>query len=181
MRNVRAYTYVGLHLNNINFIQRTTEIISFFLISISIVPISIVMCLATETRSSDYWLVLFQSSPVVTTRNYYTFKTAVIITHKVFYFTHYIFTGKPLVFFCWPAGSLWYSLGNCQPLTASVKSKLKSHCDWRPASQSVLVSSPHLGLMTRYLLLLDSYSLVVVGRPHWREDGSVFCQSHCLH
>jgi hypothetical protein len=38
----------------------------------------------TETRSSDCWLVLFQSSPVVTTRNYYTFKIAVIITHKVF-------------------------------------------------------------------------------------------------
>jgi hypothetical protein len=44
----------------------------------------IVACLGTETRSSDCWLVLFQSSPVVTTRNYYTSKIAVIITHKVF-------------------------------------------------------------------------------------------------
>jgi hypothetical protein len=34
---------------------------------------------------------------------------------------------------------------------------------------------PHLGLMTRYLLLFDSYDLVLVGRPLWREDGSVFC------
>jgi hypothetical protein len=34
---------------------------------------------------------------------------------------------------------------------------------------------PHLGLMTRYLLLFDSYDLVFVGRPHWRDDGSVFC------
>jgi hypothetical protein len=34
---------------------------------------------------------------------------------------------------------------------------------------------PHLGLMTRYLLLFDSYVLVFVGRPLWREDGSVFC------
>jgi hypothetical protein len=33
----------------------------------------------------------------------------------------------------------------------------------------------HLGLMTRYLLLFDSYGLVFVGRPLWREDGSVFC------
>jgi hypothetical protein len=34
--------------------------------------------------------------------------------------------------------------------------------------------------MTRYLLLFDSYGLVIVWRPLWREDGSVFCQSHCL-
>jgi hypothetical protein len=27
--------------------------------------------------------------------------------------------------------------------------------------------------MTRYLLLFDSYGLVFVGRPLWREDGSV--------
>jgi hypothetical protein len=33
---------------------------------------------------------------------------------------------------------------------------------------------PHLGLMTRYLLLIDSYGLVFVERPLWREDGSVF-------
>jgi hypothetical protein len=33
---------------------------------------------------------------------------------------------------------------------------------------------PHLGLMTRYLLLFDSYGLVFVGRPLWREDGSFF-------
>jgi hypothetical protein len=43
-----------------------------------------VICSGTETRSSDCWLLLFQSSPVVTTRNYYTFKIAVIVTHKVF-------------------------------------------------------------------------------------------------
>jgi hypothetical protein len=28
--------------------------------------------------------------------------------------------------------------------------------------------------MTRYLLLFDSYGLVFVGRPLWREGGSVF-------
>jgi hypothetical protein len=53
----------------------------------------------------------------------------------------------------------------------SVASNSKSHCDWRSVSQTVLVSSSHLGLMTRYLLLFDSYSLVIVGRPLWREDG----------
>jgi hypothetical protein len=34
---------------------------------------------------------------------------------------------------------------------------------------------PHFGLMTRYLLLFDSQGLVFLGRPLWREDGSVFC------
>jgi hypothetical protein len=33
---------------------------------------------------------------------------------------------------------------------------------------------PHLGLMTRYLLLFDNYGLGFVGRPLWQEDGSVF-------
>jgi hypothetical protein len=41
-------------------------------------------------------------------------------------------------------------------------------------SQSVnLAVEPHLGLMTRYLLLFDSYGLVFVGRPLWREDPSL--------
>jgi hypothetical protein len=34
---------------------------------------------------------------------------------------------------------------------------------------------PHLGLMTSYLLLFDSYGVVFVGRLFWRGDGSVFC------
>jgi hypothetical protein len=43
-------------------------------------------------------------------------------------------------------------------------------------SQSVRLGvEPHLGLVTRYLLLFDSHGLVFVGRPLWREDGSVFC------
>jgi hypothetical protein len=43
-------------------------------------------------------------------------------------------------------------------------------------SQSVSLGvESHLGLMTRYLLLFDSYGLVYVGRPLWREAESVFC------
>jgi hypothetical protein len=44
-------------------------------------------------------------------------------------------------------------------------------------SQSVILRvEPHLRLMTRYLLLFDSYGLVFFfGRPLWREDGTVFC------
>jgi hypothetical protein len=42
-------------------------------------------------------------------------------------------------------------------------------------SQSVSLSvEPHLGLMTRNLLLFDSYGLIFLGRPLWREDRSVF-------
>jgi hypothetical protein len=44
------------------------------------------------------------------------------------------------------------------------------------ASQLVSLGvESQLGRMTRYLLLFDSYGLVFVGRPLWREDGSVFC------
>jgi hypothetical protein len=42
-------------------------------------------------------------------------------------------------------------------------------------SQSVSLGvKPNLGPMTRYLLLCDSYGLVLVGRPLWREDGCLF-------
>jgi hypothetical protein len=58
-----------------------------------------------------------------------------------------------------------------------VKSKSKSHCDWRSVSQSASLGvEHHLGLMTRYLFLFDSYGLVDVGRSLWREDGSVVLQ-----
>jgi hypothetical protein len=56
-----------------------------------------------------------------------------------------------------------------QPSQSQVKSK--SNCDWRSVNQYVLASSP---IMARYLLLFDSYFLLFVGRPFWREDGSVF-------
>jgi hypothetical protein len=40
-------------------------------------------------------------------------------------------------------------------------------------SQSVLVSSTHLVLKIAFLFLSDSCEFVDVGRPIWREDGSV--------
>jgi hypothetical protein len=41
-------------------------------------------------------------------------------------------------------------------------------------SQSVTLGvEAHLGLVARYLLIFDSYGLVFVRRPLWREDGSV--------
>jgi hypothetical protein len=53
--------------------------------------------------------------------------------------------------------------------------------DRRSVGQSVLVESTHPGLTTRFLFpyeirnTSDSYVLDSVGRPLWREDGSVFC------
>jgi hypothetical protein len=43
--------------------------------------------------------------------------------------------------------------------------------DRRSVGQSVLISSPHLGRMTRFLLLSDTCGFVNMGRPLWREDG----------
>jgi hypothetical protein len=62
------------------------------------------------------------------------------------------------------------------------------YCSWQVKSQSyvttdgsigqsVLVSSTHLGLTTRSLLLSDSCRIADVGRSLWREDGSVVCQT----
>jgi hypothetical protein len=44
--------------------------------------------------------------------------------------------------------------------------------DRRSVGQSILVSSTHLGLTTRFLLLSDSCGFVDVGRSLWRENGS---------
>jgi hypothetical protein len=51
--------------------------------------------------------------------------------------------------------------------------------DRRSVGQSILVSSPHLGLMTRFLLLSDNCGFVDMGRPLWREYGSVFYNVQC--
>jgi hypothetical protein len=71
---------------------------------------------------------------------------------------------------------------DCKLFVASSKSKSKSHCDWRSVSQSVSLGvEPHLGPMTRYLFLSDSYVLVSVGHPLWREYWSVrYLKRHYL-
>jgi hypothetical protein len=57
----------------------------------------------------------------------------------------------------------------------SVKVRVKVTLRLTVGQSVTLGVEPHLGFMTRYLLLFDSYGLAVVGRPLWREDGSVFC------
>jgi hypothetical protein len=51
-------------------------------------------------------------------------------------------------------------------------SNLKLYCDRWSVGQSVLVSGPNLGPMTRYLLV-GHCGLHVAGQSPWREDGSV--------
>jgi hypothetical protein len=66
----------------------------------------------------------------------------------------------------------WYSLTTPYSLS-QIKVKVTL---WLTVSQSVSLGiEPHLGPMTRYLFLSDSYVLVSVWRPLWREDWSVFC------
>jgi hypothetical protein len=61
-----------------------------------------------------------------------------------------------------------------KPLLYNWKWKLKVTLRLTVGQSVSLGVESYLGLMTRYLLLFDSYGLVFVGRPLWREDGSVF-------
>jgi hypothetical protein len=67
--------------------------------------------------------------------------------------------------------SLWREDWGCE---FQSKSQSESHIATDGQSVSLAIE-PHLGPMTRYLFLSDSYVLVSVGRPLLREDGSVFC------
>jgi hypothetical protein len=79
--------------------------------------------------------------------------------------------------------NIWHTFISCRldtprelfwlPTELSVKVKVTLRLT---VSQSVSLGVvPHLGLMTKYLLVFDSYGLAFVGRPLEREDGSVFC------
>jgi hypothetical protein len=61
------------------------------------------------------------------------------------------------------------------------KSQSQSRYDWRSVSWSVLVSSPMWGSWPVFYLFIylfcESFSPVNMGRPLWREFGSVACQS----
>jgi hypothetical protein len=59
-------------------------------------------------------------------------------------------------------------------MTQTFKVKVKVILRLTVSQPVSLGVKPHLGPTTRYLLLCDSYGLVLVGCPLWREDGSVF-------
>jgi hypothetical protein len=81
----------------------------------------------------------------------------------------------------WPISESVQNCGNLPqsnrplPKRQSVsQSQSESHCDWQSVCLGV---EPRPGLMTRYLFSLESYRPVHMGRPLWREVGSVICQS----
>jgi hypothetical protein len=57
------------------------------------------------------------------------------------------------------------------------QSESESHCDWRPVRLSILVPSPVWGSWPDTSYCLTGTVLSLGGRPLWREDGSVVCQS----
>jgi hypothetical protein len=75
--------------------------------------------------------------------------------------------------------------GHPRTIWTQSKSKSKLYFDRQSVGQSVLVSGTHLGPATNFSLslfdyFLDSFGFVDVGRPLWREVGSVlfsFCQA----
>jgi hypothetical protein len=58
------------------------------------------------------------------------------------------------------------------------ESKSKLCYDRQLVGLSVLLSSTHLGLTTRYLLLSDRCGFVNVGHSRWRQNGSAVCNCY---
>jgi hypothetical protein len=72
------------------------------------------------------------------------------------------------------------ALGTTRNRVRVRESESELYYDRRSFGQSVLVSSPHLGLMTSFLLLSDHCGFVDMRRPLWREDGSVVYNCCCF-
>jgi hypothetical protein len=78
---------------------------------------------------------------------------------------------------------------NMSPTSSSSKNKPSKKPAWKQVATQVTLRptvnrpvspgvKPRLGPKTRFLLLSDSCGFVDVGRPIWREDGSVICRGH---
>jgi hypothetical protein len=89
-----------------------------------------------------------------------------------------------------PVGSSWCSHSSLDRsytwppprLRVLTLPKSKSHYDWRSVGQSVLVSGPHLGPATNFshpltLIIFRQLRVCWLGRPLWREVGSVACRA----
>jgi hypothetical protein len=72
-------------LSSINQVVLVKETNCVFFVAVTELLYIVVACLVTGDAVRIVNWFLFQSSPVVTTCNYYTFKIAVIITHKEFH------------------------------------------------------------------------------------------------
>jgi hypothetical protein len=129
-----------------------------------------------NTYDTVTWLRVTIDEVWIGNRIYWTLKQLVTTLYKSLEFSVTVFTAllgnifQKWTFLC----SRAYVLARCVHNTpATAVSRLLTQPDLWSVGQSVLVSSPHLGPMTRFLLLSDSREFVDVGRPLWREDGSV--------
>jgi hypothetical protein len=78
------------------------------------------------------------------------------------------------------------TLGSCVPIPLEARiifrfsslfqSESELYNDRRSVGQSVLVSSPHLGLMTRFLLLSDHWGFLLYGAPSLTRGRICFLQ-----
>jgi hypothetical protein len=115
----------------------------------------------------DQWLPKTRSIPHWTTS---VFSSA--------WLTWFWFTSRSLLHFRFPLVStpqqntqLSYDSLTTESISVRVTLRLT-------VSQSVCLGvEPRLGLMTRYSFFLENYCPVHMGRPLWREVGSVVCQS----
>jgi hypothetical protein len=128
------------------------------------------------------WIVTASNYSAITNSHTLQFTTRCLVTEPLLPCSRpYWLTTVPQLIHC----SNWLNSqagGHLSPTSYSSNCSLKTLSNqvkvtlWLTVSQSVSLGvKPHLGLMTRYLLPFDSYGLVFVGRPLWREDGSAFC------
>jgi hypothetical protein len=114
-----------------------------------------------------YWRLLLQSlfiTIITTTQNKWLLKTRSIMTGlRVSSLLDFL-----LLTYEW--------ITNKYSCTTECVLKIRVEVTLRlTVTQSVIPGvEPHMGLMTKYVLLFDSCGLLFVGRPLWREDGSVF-------
>jgi hypothetical protein len=126
--------------------------------------ISTSITITINYNAHNQWLSKTRSIPYWTTSVFYSTMTDLVLIYKSV--TSAAIVVRWLTLHSW---TLNYSYEWIREFKVKVTLRLK-------VSQSVSLGvEPHLGLMTRYLLLFDRYGLVHVGRPLWREDGSVFC------
>jgi hypothetical protein len=72
----------------------------------------------------------------------------------------------------------WTPNSNSLILILSLAIQSQSHCDWRSIGRSVsqsLCRAPSIAHDQIFITVRQLRSCFFVGRPLWREDGSVFC------
>jgi hypothetical protein len=125
------------------------------------------------TSDDQMWRVMPLKTPVRLLIRFITVPNVVTTINYNYLLRSYLFTQLTILHANIPFLTSSHIHTSLRNSTVKVKVKVTLRL---MVSQSVSLGvEHHLGLMTGYLLLFDSYGLVFVGRPLWREDGSVFC------